>query len=425
MPRFIEDITWVLGEAGYFRDDQAAIRVGAPRDGFVYRGTPVTPGFTHIREPGLAIALLLHLDDGGVVVGDCSEVQYPGVGGRAPLLAPGDAATLVETVLTPALRGQAVDEFRASSAVLRGLELPPWARYGASQGLLRAAAYATRRPMARLVCDEWGLPTPQRTVPVFTQSGEQPREAADRMILKRVDALPHGLINNVDTRLGRRGELLHDLVVWLRERILALRPDEDHRPTMHFDAYGTIGLAFDGDLDEIATYLVGLEAAADPFPLRVEHPLDAGSRAAQIEQLGALRGELRERGSATQIVADEWCNSIEDIEAFAVAGCVDMIQVKTPDVGGIDDTIDALLTCKRHGVQAYCGGTCNETVGSAEVSAHVALACQADLIVAKPGMGVDEGLSVVRNEMAVALAQLQRADAAVEPPVAPADEVTA
>jgi methylaspartate ammonia-lyase len=226
------------------------------------------------------------------------------------------------------------------------------------------------------------------------------------MILKRVNALPHGLINNVETRLGRQGELLHELVVWLRDRILKLVRDDSYRPVLHFDVYGTMGLAF-GGVDAIADYLERLAAAADPFPLRIEHPLDAGGREAQIEQLGALRRDLDTRGCRVEIVADEWCNTVADIETFAAAGCVDMIQVKTPDLGGLDETVDALLACKRHGVQAYCGGTCNETVGSAQVTAHVALACSADLAVAKPGMGVDEGLSVFRNEMRIALAQLE------------------
>jgi methylaspartate ammonia-lyase len=225
------------------------------------------------------------------------------------------------------------------------------------------------------------------------------------MILKRVDALPHGLINNVEARLGRRGEVLLELVDWLRDRILELVPDDSYRPVLHFDVYGTMGLAF-GTVDAIAGYLERLAAAAAPFRLRIEHPLDAGGRQAQIEQLGALRTELRARGCAVELVADEWCNTVEDVNAFAAAGCVDMIQVKTPDLGGLDETVDALLACRRHGVQAYCGGTCNETVGSAQVTAQVALACAADLAVAKPGMGVDEGLSLFRNEMRIALAQL-------------------
>jgi len=33
------------------------------------------------------------------------------------------------------------------------------------------------------------------------------------------------------------------------------------------------------------------------------------------------------------------------------------------------------------------------------VSAHVAIGAAADQMLAKPGMGVDEGLSIVRNEM--------------------------
>jgi methylaspartate ammonia-lyase len=402
----IERIDWVRCESGYFRDDQAAIRVGAPRDGFAYDGSPLTPGFAQIREPGLVLTVLLHLSDGHVVTGDCAEVQYPGVGGRAAPLTTASGAELVETVLRPALIGRPVAAFRTSSAALADLELPPWARYGASQALLRAAAHAGRRPMARVVCDEWDLELPRRAVPVFAQSGEQPHDAVDRMVLKRVDALPHGLINNVETRLGRRGEKLLELVAWLRDRILRLAGDDpDYRPVLHFDTYATPGLAF-GAVGAVADYLLRLEQAAAPFALRIEHPLDAGSRAAQIEQLGTLRTLLRERGGATELVADEWCNTLEDIDAFARAGCVDMIQVKTPDVGGFDDVVEALLTCRRHGVQAYCGGTCNETVGSAQVSAQVALACRADLIVAKPGMGVDEGLSVVRNEMAIALARL-------------------
>jgi len=89
-----------------------------------------------------------------------------------------------------------------------------------------------------------------------------------------------------------------------------------------------------------------------------------------------------------------------------------MIHIKTPDLGGVEESIEAVSTCHRHEVQAYVGGTCNETVGSAQVCAEVALACGADLLLAKPGMGVDEGLSVVRNQMRVALvAQARRAEA--------------
>ena len=46
------------------------------------------------------------------------------------------------------------------------------------------------------------------------------------------------------------------------------------------------------------------------------------------------------------------------------------------------------------------GGTCNETERSAQVTAHIAMARGAAQVLAKPGMGVDEGMMIVGNEMA-------------------------
>jgi len=51
-----------------------------------------------------------------------------------------------------------------------------------------------------------------------------------------------------------------------------------------------------------------------------------------------------------------------------------MVQVKMPDLGGINNSIEAVLYCKEKGVDAYLGGSCNETDKSARVSVHIALA---------------------------------------------------
>ena len=66
---------------------------------------------------------------------------------------------------------------------------------------------------------------------------------------------------------------------------------------------------------------------------------------------------------------------------------------------GINNTIEAVLYCKAHGIGAYQGGTCNETDRSAQVCVHCAMATQPVQILAKPGMGVDEGYMIVSNEM--------------------------
>ena len=55
---------------------------------------------------------------------------------------------------------------------------------------------------------------------------------------------------------------------------------------------------------------------------------------------------------------------------------------------------------------AFLGGSYAETDLSARASVHVALATRPDLIMAKPGMGVDEAISLVENEMARTLASI-------------------
>jgi len=75
------------------------------------------------------------------------------------------------------------------------------------------------------------------------------------------------------------------------------------------------------------------------------------------------------------------------------------VQIKTPDLGAVHHVVDAVLDCRAHGVVAHIGGSCCETERAAQVSVHLALGSHADQLLAKPGMGVDEGLSIVRNEI--------------------------
>ena len=61
---------------------------------------------------------------------------------------------------------------------------------------------------------------------------------------------------------------------------------------------------------------------------------------------------------------------------------------------------------KEKGIGAYQGGTCNETDRSAQICVHCAMATQPAQILAKPGMGFDEGFMIVYNEMQRILALL-------------------
>jgi methylaspartate ammonia-lyase len=135
--------------------------------------------------------------------------------------------------------------------------------------------------------------------------------------------------------------------------------------------------------------------------------VDAGSREGQAEALQSICRLLSQKGLSTEIVADEWCNTFEDIELFAREKAGHMIQIKVPDLGGINNTIQAVLSCKAKGVKAYQGGSCTESDITARISTQVALATQPYQILAKPGMGVDEGYMIVKNEMARTTALLK------------------
>ena len=130
------------------------------------------------------------------------------------------------------------------------------------------------------------------------------------------------------------------------------------------------------------------------------------SRKEQIEMYQSLKKYIRMRGMNVQLVADEWANTLEDIRAFIDAGAADMIQIKMPDLGGIQNSVEAALACREAGVGAFLGGSCAETALSARMSIQVALAVRPDIVMAKPGMGVDEAVSLAQNEMARTLAEI-------------------
>jgi len=402
----IIDVICSGGRTGFYFDDQRAIKQGAGHDGMFYIGSPVTDGFRSVRQAGESISVMLVLEDGQVAFGDCAAVQYSGAGGRDPLFLAEDFIPVILNNIKPQLVGKEANNFRELCAMMEAIQvdgkrLHTAIRYGLSQAILDAVAKATGRMMCEVVADEYGCTVSETPIDIFTQSGDDRYDNADKMIIKGAQVLPHALINNIDTKLGRNGEKLAEYVAWLRDRILQNRTDESYMPVMHMDVYGTIGAAFgNNNYKEMADYIEKLGEIAKPFKLRIEGPMDCDSdRETQMEALAGLTRELDERGCDVELVADEWCNTLEDIKLFADNKAGHMVQIKTPDLGGINNTIEAVLYCKQKGIGAYQGGTCNETDRSAQVCVHCAMATQPVQILAKPGMGVDEGFMIVYNEM--------------------------
>lgn len=393
------------GRTGFFFDDQQAIKAGAKADGAAYTGEPVTPGFSAIRQAGESISVFILLENGEMGFGDCAAVQYSGAGGRDPLFLSESFIPVIMESVAPQFIGEEADGFRRlceklESITVDGKKLHTAIRYGISQAILDAVAKASRLTMCDVVAKEYGTKPATEMIPLFTQSGDNRYDNADKMIMKHAAVLPHALINNMKDKLGEDGGLLIEYVKWLRDRIIALRVEDSYMPVMHIDCYGTIGQAFGNtNYEAMADYCEKLAEAAKPFRLRIEGPMDPGNREEQMIGLRELTALLDKRGIHVELVADEWCNTLEDVKYFADNRAGHMIQIKTPDLGSIHNTAEAVLYCKEKGVMAYQGGTCNETDRSAQVCVHVAMATNPVQILAKPGMGVDEGFMIAYNEM--------------------------
>jgi methylaspartate ammonia-lyase len=442
--------------AGYY-EDLAALQAHPLPVAERFTAAPLTPGFRAVREVAEVVAVGLVLDSGQVAWGDCVAVSYSGQAGREPVFRAQAGLAAIQRLVVPVLEGRDLHSFRQLAAELDALAEPPQEarplspsepqvqdlsrralltrpvaafralaadrpislqppashlrlhaaiRYGVSQALLQAAALARGVTMAEVVCQEWGLPRPDAPVPIHAQSGHERQGNADKMIVRHIASLPHALVDDVAGQVGLDGGELTRYIRWLSKRIAELGGD-DYRPTIHLDIYGALGRICDHQPGRMLGQLYGWEMAARPYSLRIECPVLMDSREAQIEVMKTLREYVRLRKMTVQLVADEWANTLDDIRAFVAAGAADMIQVKMPDLGSIHNSIEAVLACKAGGVSAFLGGSYAETEVSARVSVHVALATRPDLLMAKPGMGVDEAISLVQNEMMRTLAQIR------------------
>jgi methylaspartate ammonia-lyase len=442
--------------AGYY-EDLAALQAGYVALPQRFTAPAVTPGFRAVREVAEAVSVGLVLDTGQLAWGDCVAVSYSGKAGRDPIFRAEDGLETIRSVVAPALEGRELAGFGELAAEIdalgetvevtrqpskpepprgegvsrralitvparmlqaaRGEEGPTEQvtvtrpmhtaiRYGVSQALLGAVATVRSLTMAEVIAQEWDLSLPGAAVPIHAQSGSERYYNAEKMIARRVASLPHALVDDIPGQVGKEGAEMTRYLRWLSQRIGTLG-GEDYQPAIHLDLHGALGRLYDNDPGRMLGQLLAWELAARPYLLRIESPVLLESRQEQIRAMKTLREYVGFRKMNVELVADEWANSLDDIRAFIEAGAADMIHIKMPDLGSIHHSIAAVLACKAGGVGALLGGSYAETDLSARATVHVALATQPDLLMAKPGVGVDEAISLVQNEMARTLASIQ------------------
>ena len=459
IPRIVKVLAVPAVGAGYYEDLAAlqANHVALPQR---FEAPATTPGFRAVREVAEGVSIGLALDTGQIAWGDCVAVSYSGTAGREAVFRSKAGLATIQNIVAPALTEKALIGFRDLAAEVEALTEPVEVvkprssaepassdgvsrralfttparmlqaargegvptehvivnrrlhtaiRYGVSQALLGALAAARNVSMAEVIAEEWDLPLPDAAVPIHAQSGSERYYNAEKMIARRVASLPHALVDDIPGQVGKEGAEITRYLRWLSLRIRTLG-GSSYQPAIHLDLHGALGMLYDNNAAKITEQLLTWEQAAKPYRLRIESPVLRENRQAQIWTMQTLRKYARSRKMTVELVADEWANTLEDILAFLDAAAADMIQIKMPDLGSIHNSVEAVLACKEAGVGALLGGSYAETEIAARASVHVALATQPNLIMAKPGVGTDEAISLVQNEMARTLSWIQERD---------------
>ncbi|MFW5865029.1 MAG: methylaspartate ammonia-lyase, partial [Candidatus Izemoplasmataceae bacterium] len=111
----IIDVVTSKGYTGFYFDDQAAIKNGALMDGFMYIGDVLTDKFSHIRQTGESLSIMLILEDGQIAYGDAAAVQYSGAGGRDPLFLAEEGEAIFNSHLKHLLIGLDISTFKKNA----------------------------------------------------------------------------------------------------------------------------------------------------------------------------------------------------------------------------------------------------------------------------------------------------------------------
>lgn len=385
----------VEGIGGYWINDQEAVQAGAQPDGFFFKGQPSKPLFAAVRTPSVAYCIALRLADGQRAYGDCMTVANLGLGGRPDPLRI-DALPDIAKRLRQKLEGASFDGFRKACAMLddwpEDLGGRPVA-YGLSQAFLNAAALASGMTPADVLRHEYGIDRVYERPGFAASCGSDWHKNTDKAIARRVAMLPHAAMQTADE--CRR---LPEYASWITNRIRELMPS-DYQPDLHFDFHASLGRMFDNDEARVIDYLADVVQRTQGYRVYFEDPLFARGAQEAAERARRLRERLQASGVDCRLIADEWANAPGEMALFTGSQAVHGIQIKVPDNGPLTTTIEGLRLCQKDQVLAYLGGSCNETDISVRTTVHVGLAFGAWRLFTKPGLGLDEGLMILTNEL--------------------------
>jgi methylaspartate ammonia-lyase len=364
------------------------------------------------------------VDNAQVYWGDCIGAFYQNRLVYPPADLFGEILNLLELEIVPRLEGQSLDSFRRlMSRVDRVLErsienksrdpvgqeenqigegwaawtqpppppldwrFPPdrlsetdWItrsiRFGLSQAILKAVAAQNRCSEAEVLAKEYRISPAKSPVPLQVKF--------DSLQPKVGNLLAGGLVSSIGVTaplndpagiLGREGERLQRSMRLLKENLDLVGMNQNEF-TIHLDVRGGLGDIFRYDSGRILGALVGLEQVLSPYPLQVENLVVMPDLSAQIQKLGEIKNYINIRNMNVQLVADAWCDSLENVLEISKSGAVDLVHVQMSRLGRIDSALQAIAACKAADVGVILAGASTQGDDWARLTCNLALATQ-------------------------------------------------
>ncbi len=189
----IVDVVCAPGRTGFFFDDQKAIKASVS-DGAAYIGTPVTPGFKSIRQAGrvhLALCWCWRTARSRGATARRFSIPVRAAVTRCSWLRTSSRSST--STSNPHLVGKEADQLQGAGRRDRtpskdpktGKTHPhrhPLRRHPGNPG--RRSQSVQAHLMAKSLPTSTAPPSPTNRLPIFTQSGDNRYENADKMILK-------------------------------------------------------------------------------------------------------------------------------------------------------------------------------------------------------------------------------------------------
>jgi methylaspartate ammonia-lyase len=402
----IQDVIATEIPGSYFFEDLAQIRSQHLPEPVRYHSLTNHNRFPFIRSHVPCVSIGVVSKGCPVIWGDAVPVSFAGKSGRRSPRPAVEICRWVKTEFKEWLMGVANFDWPDVELEFQRAfpKCEPFVTYGVSQVLVQMAAVQADQPLWVVI--QQGLGGAGGPAPVFFHGscGRDFYGAVDKMLFRKIPYLPQGQFEDIERQIGKDGLRLIEWVQDFKVRSQAF----GYVPTLTLDFHGALDEVFSNDLARIATYLASLGQEASPHRLHIESPISAPNFETFCQrqaELSKLVKKLCKTSTTIALIADEWANTLEEIKHLADLDAVDGVHIKMPDVGSLYEIGRAVQQLKHRGKFSLLGGSCTETFTSSKISVHLAMATGPDATLVKPGMGFDEGFSLMAGESSKSFAE--------------------